>query len=172
LTLIKARVPALANIPSEHQLPIIGGVAMRMCENVSDEARSPRAGRLVRHRPPIVLLTTIAIFGLLTPQFAAAQATLVVVDVVAVAKGFRASKLQGSTIVNQKNEKIGELDDLIVSKDRVLFVIVQVGGFLGIGSRLIAVPYSSLQISDDGKHIVLPGATKEQLKGLPEFTYP
>ena len=53
----------------------------------------------------------------------------------------------------------------------MLFAIVQVGGFLGIGSYLIAVPYTSLQISDNGNRIVLPGATKEQVKGLPEFKY-
>ena len=66
---------------------------------------------------------------------------------------------------------LGELDDLIVGKDRVLFAIVQVGGFLGIGSHFIAVPYSSLQINEDGSRIVLPGATREQVKGLPEFKY-
>jgi hypothetical protein len=33
------------------------------------------------------------------------------------------------------------------------------------------VPYTSLQISDQGRRIVLPGATKEQLKALPEFHY-
>jgi sporulation protein YlmC with PRC-barrel domain len=96
---------------------------------------------------------------------------LVVVDVVSVADGYRFSKLRGQTIYNSTNEKIGELDDLIIGKDRVLFAIIQVGGFLGIGSRLVAVPYTSLQISQEGKHIVLPGATKEQLKALPEFVY-
>ncbi len=73
--------------------------------------------------------------------------------------------------MSPKNEKIGDLDDLIVGKDRVLFAIIEVGGFLGLGSHLIAVPYTSLQIGDQGKRIVLPGATKEQVKGLPEFKY-
>jgi hypothetical protein len=60
---------------------------------------------------------------------------------------------------------------LVIGKDRVLFAIIQVGGFLGLGSRLIAVPYTSLQISDDGRRIVLPGATKQQLEQLQEFKY-
>ena len=72
--------------------------------------------------------------------------------------GHRASKLRGATVVNSKNEKLGEL---IVGKDRVLFGIIQVGGFLGIGSHLIALPYSSLQISEEGKRIVLPGTSKD-----------
>jgi PRC-barrel domain len=105
------------------------------------------------------------------PVADAAPVDLVVVDVVQVANGYRASKLHGATVSNPQNQKIGTLDDLIVGKDRVLFAIVQVGGFLGIGSHLIAVPYSSLQINEDGSRIVLPGATKQQVKGLPEFKY-
>jgi PRC-barrel domain len=83
---------------------------------------------------------------------------------VQVANGYRASKLRGVTVSNPQNQKIGDLDDLIVGKDRVLFAIVQVGGLLGIGSHLIAVPYSSLQINEDGTRIVLPGATREQVR--------
>jgi hypothetical protein len=113
----------------------------------------------------------IALLGSAWSRPGVADVALVVVDVVAVADGYRVSKLRGTTVVNPANEKIGSLDDLIVGKDRVLFAIIQVGGFLGIGSHLVAVPYTSLQISDDGKHIVLPGATKEQLKNLPEFKY-
>ena len=107
----------------------------------------------------------------LVPVASAAPVELVVVDVVQVANGYRASKLRGVTVSNPQNQKIGELDDLIVGKDRVLFAIVQVGGFLGIGSHFIAVPYSSLQINEDGSRIVLPGATREPVKGLPEFKY-
>jgi sporulation protein YlmC with PRC-barrel domain len=116
------------------------------------------------------VLAGAALVGALVPRVPAAVA-LVVVDVVTVADGYRFSKLRGQTIYNSTNEKIGEIDDLIIGKDRVLFAIIQVGGFLGIGSRLVAVPYASLQISQEGKHIVLPGATKEQLQTLPEFVY-
>jgi sporulation protein YlmC with PRC-barrel domain len=118
-----------------------------------------------------VLVTVAIIVGAQAPRIAAAEVALVVVDVVGVADGYRASKLRGATVVNSNNEKVGELDDLIVGKDRVLFGIVQVGGFLGLGSHLIAVPYSSLQISEEGKRIVLPGASKEHVKDLPEFKY-
>ena len=53
----------------------------------------------------------------------------------------------------------------------MLFAIIEVGGFLGIGSYLIAVPYTSLQISDGGSRIVLPGASKTSVKALPDFKY-
>lgn len=130
-----------------------------------------RARCVARLQRFTVLLAALAVLGALVPHRASAEVALVVVDVVAVADGYRATKLRGETVVNSTKEKIGELDDLIVGKDRVLFGIIQVGGFLGLGSHLIAVPYSSLQISDGGKRVVLPGATKEQLKGLPEFKY-
>jgi hypothetical protein len=96
---------------------------------------------------------------------------LVKVDVVLVAQGYRASKLTGSTVVNDKNEKIGSLDDLIIAQNRSLFAVLQVGGFLGLGGRLVAVPYETLKIADDGKRIELPGASKDELKNLPEFKY-
>jgi hypothetical protein len=48
------------------------------------------------------------------------------------------------------------------------------GGFLGIGSRLVAVPYDSLTIDQKGskiEKIALPGASKDQLEKLTEFRY-
>jgi sporulation protein YlmC with PRC-barrel domain len=139
-------------------------------ENSRDDAYRRFACPSVRRHWPAAVLAGVALAGALVPRAPAAVA-LVVVDVAAVADGYRFSKLRGQAIYNSTSQKIGELDDLIVGKDRVLFAIVQVGGFLGIGSRLVAVPYTSLQISQQGKQILLPGATKEQLQGLPEFVY-
>ena len=89
-----------------------------------------------------------------------------------LAKGYRTSKLTGSSVMNDQNEKIGTIDDFIIDRERVLFSVLQVGGFLGIGGRLVAVPYQSLVIDDTGSKIVLPHATKDELKKLPEFKYP
>ncbi|MGZ5090231.1 MAG: PRC-barrel domain-containing protein [Burkholderiales bacterium] len=105
-------------------------------------------------------------------QFAFSQAVeLVVVDVKAVARGYRTSKLKGTNVTNDKNEKIGEIDDIIIGRDKVLFAILQVGGFLGLGAHLVAVPYQSLVIDDTGRKIQLPGASREALKKLQEFRY-
>jgi hypothetical protein len=124
------------------------------------------------HRRLLAFSLGVALGASLAPSGVAAPADLVVVDVVRVADGYRASKLRGTKVVNQKNESIGSLDDLVVGKNRVLlFAIVQVGGFLGLGSHLIAVPYESLQINADASRIVLPGATREQVQALPEFKY-
>jgi sporulation protein YlmC with PRC-barrel domain len=96
---------------------------------------------------------------------------LVVVDVHSVAEGYRASKLIGSSVVNDQNEKIGTVEDIIIGKDKVLFAVLQVGGFLHIGGRMVAVPFQSLVLEDGGTKIKLPGATQEALKKLPEFKY-
>jgi hypothetical protein len=144
---------------------------MKVYENGGDNARFGRGRRSFKYRWLVALLAGAAVSAALVPRVVPAAVALVVVDVVSVADGYRFSKLRGESVYNSTNEKIGSLDDLIVGKDRVLFAIIEVGGFLGIGSRLVAVPYTSLQISADGKRITLPSATKEQLKSLPEFHY-
>ena len=97
--------------------------------------------------------------------------TLVEVDVRALAGGFRTSKLLGKAVHNEKDEKIGTLDDIIITTNGKLVAILQVGGFLGLGGHLIATPYESLNISNDGRKITLAGASKEALGKLPEFEY-
>jgi hypothetical protein len=122
---------------------------------------------------------SIAIFSLLAgglmlagPIPASSQGVeLLRVDVAVLAKGHRVSKLVGRTVTNDKKEDIGTLDDIIIDRKNVLFAIIQVGGFLGIGGRLVAVPYERLTLDEKGNKIELPGATREELKKLAEFKY-
>lgn len=96
--------------------------------------------------------------------------SLMKVDPQSLATGYRTSKVVGSTVVNESNETVGTIDDLIVTpNEKVPFAVLSVGGFLGIGSKYVVVPYSALKVQD--KQMVLPGATKESLKSLPEFKY-
>lgn len=92
-------------------------------------------------------------------------------DVVQLASGYRASKLTGADVYNRNKDDIGTLDDLIVSPgtERTTYAILSVGGFLGMGKHLVAVPFNDLQIDD--RRIVLPEATKKSLEALPEFRY-
>jgi hypothetical protein len=73
--------------------------------------------------------------------------------------------------VNDKNENIGKIDDVVIAQDHSLFTVLQVGGFLGIGSRFVAVPFDSLKIDDNVSKIELPGASRDELKKLAEFNY-
>ena len=71
---------------------------------------------------------------------------------------------------NEANETVGAIDDLIVTPtEKVPFAVLSVGGFLGLGTKYVVVPFNTLQMKD--KKIVLPGATKDALKALPEFKY-
>ncbi|WP_028225713.1 PRC-barrel domain-containing protein [Paraburkholderia ferrariae] len=83
--------------------------------------------------------------------------------------GYRASKLTGADVYDTSGSKIGTVDDIVlVTPDQGAFAIVSVGGFLGMGKHLIAVPFSELQISS--KQIVLQ-ADKDAIKAMPEFKY-
>jgi len=96
--------------------------------------------------------------------------TLMKVDPQTLATGFRVSKVLGATVVNDTNEQVGTIDDLIVTPNHsVPYAVLSVGGFLGMGTRLVAVPYDSMKVGNN--KIVLSGATKESLTMLPEFTY-
>ena len=88
----------------------------------------------------------------------------------AVAIGYRASKLIGASVYNDQNQKIGRIGDLVVKPDvKVSLAVIDVGGFLGLGGRQVAIPVE--QFSAVKPKIVLPGATKAALKALPAFQY-
>jgi sporulation protein YlmC with PRC-barrel domain len=140
------------------------------------------ASRLLRERNDLdtrtlsIWIAVVAILGLLlivtNSQLAFSQGVqLVKVDVSVVGKGYRAGKLIGASVTNDKNESIGKIDDIIIDNNRVMYAVLQVGGFLGAGSKLVAVPYDSLKIDEAGKKVVLPGASKDELKKLADFKY-
>jgi sporulation protein YlmC with PRC-barrel domain len=79
-------------------------------------------------------------------------------------------EILGKNVTNDKGEKVGKIEDLIITpKDTVSYAIVGAGGFLGVGRNDVAIPVSQFKI-ENGK-IVLPGATKAAIKALPTFDY-
>lgn len=126
----------------------------------------------------ITLLAIFVLVSVLPSSFAQTSAAPVVggsimavnVEIVATT-GYRASELLGSDIYNDQGEKIGKLDDFIVgSGAEVSVAVIAVGGFLGMGSRMVAVPATLIE-GNEKNQIVLPGGTKDELKALPEFRY-
>ncbi len=79
-------------------------------------------------------------------------------------------QILGKHVVNDQNEKLGKIEDLVVNPDKSMsYAIIGVGGFLGMGKHDIAVPVSQLRSEED--RFVLPNATKESVKAMPEFHY-
>ena len=87
-----------------------------------------------------------------------------------LATGYRTSKVVGATVVNEVDETVGTIDDLIVTPGgQAPYAVLSVGGFLGLGTKYVVLPFTNLQIVD--KKIILPGGTKDALKALPDFKY-
>ena len=88
-----------------------------------------------------------------------------------LAMGWSVKKtLMGKTIYNDAGQKVGKVEDLIIAPDKnVSYVIVGAGGFVGIGRHDVAIPVTEIQ--DKAGKLVMPGATKDMIKGMPEFAY-
>lgn len=106
-----------------------------------------------------------------TPTPGSTGVTVTQVDVVAMQSGWRASKVVGMDVYDDRDNKIGSVDELIITRnERVPVAVLSVGGFLGIGAKLVAVPFQQLRMVGDDK-LTLPGATTDSLKALPDFAY-
>ena len=116
-------------------------------------------------------LTIAAPASAQAPVVGGSRVGIQVTEVDAVATGWSAkNSLLGKRVHNEANESVGSIGDLIVAPDGSLsYAIVEVGGFLGIGQREVAIPVKQFNMADD--KIVLPGATKDALKDLPQFKY-
>ena len=59
-----------------------------------------------------------------------------------------ASKLIGTTVVSTNNESIGDVNDVVVDRNgQAVAVVIGIGGFLGIGEKDVAVPFTALQFA-------------------------
>jgi hyperosmotically inducible periplasmic protein len=82
----------------------------------------------------------------------------------------KASDVIGMTVKNYQDEKLGKVEDLGVDVEsgRIVQVILSIGGFLGIGDTLTAVPPGALHYDIPQKVLHLD-ANKEKLTGAPKF---
>jgi sporulation protein YlmC with PRC-barrel domain len=128
---------------------------------------------------------------------------------ISASTGWRASKLVGLAVYNTNDESLGTISDLLTDRSgHIKAVVIGVGGLLGVGAHLVAVPFDKVRFtderisyaaaagsphasgeatstttvgvnaapspaskSDSPDHAVF-NATKEELKAMPEFTYP
>lgn len=107
------------------------------------------------------------------PTATAAKSANVVLDVF----DFRASDLIGATVLDDRGESVGKVDDIVVStEDDKLHAVLAIGGFVGFGAKRISLPFDDLQVTSDGDspqvRIAMTGEQLQQLvESRPEFRY-
>lgn len=81
-----------------------------------------------------------------------------------------AESLAGDKVVNPEGEKLGEIDSIMldVPSGRIAYAVLSFGGFLGMGDKLFAIPWSALTLDADRERFVL-NVDKERLKKAPGF---
>ncbi|WP_439542974.1 PRC-barrel domain-containing protein [Hyphomicrobium sp.] len=87
---------------------------------------------------------------------------------------WRSSKLVGMAVYNRANERVGDINDLILGPDgKIASAVIGVGGFLGIGEKLVAVDFSELQLNRDadGTMRATVNSTKESLESAPDYKF-
>ena len=83
---------------------------------------------------------------------------------------FMVEKIIGSKVINLKGETLGKIDNLVVDIDtgRIVYAVLESGGFLDIGEKLFPVPWKSLAaLPSEGLFFL--NQSKEQMKKAPAF---
>lgn len=81
-----------------------------------------------------------------------------------------ASTLNGDDVYNLKGEKLGSIKEIMldIHNGRVCYAVLSFGGFLSLGEKLFAVPWSALTVDTENKRFVMD-ADEERLKEAPGF---
>jgi len=92
------------------------------------------------------------------------------------ATDWRSSKLVGTSVYGTDNTNIGDINDVLIGGDgNVRAVVVGVGGFLGVGEKNVAIPFSALSVQRKANSAsiekITVNYTKDQLKNAPKFAY-
>lgn len=82
----------------------------------------------------------------------------------------RASNIIGETVINGEGENIGSIYDLVIDakNNRLAYAVLSFGGFLGMGTKLFAIPWAAFEFSLTENKLIL-NIDKEKLKNAPGF---
>jgi sporulation protein YlmC with PRC-barrel domain len=87
-----------------------------------------------------------------------------------------ASTLAGDSVRNAAGEDLGKIDEIMIDipSGRVAYAVLSFGGFLGMGDKLFAVPWSALKVDEDEKCFILnvDKRTIEQAPGFDKDNWP
>ena len=84
----------------------------------------------------------------------------------------RATEMNGATVYDTQNQKVGDVKDIILDRDgKVAAVVLDVGAFLGMGGKFVAVSMNDVKVSEDrnNKPHFTVDMTKDQLKAAQAF---
>lgn len=81
-----------------------------------------------------------------------------------------ASSLASDDVYNPKGEKLGSIKELMMDIDsgKVCYAVLSFGGFLSVGEKLFAVPWSALTVDTQNKRLVMD-TDEDRLKNAPGF---
>jgi sporulation protein YlmC with PRC-barrel domain len=81
-----------------------------------------------------------------------------------------ASSLLADNVYNRQHEKLGDIKDIMIdlSTGKIEYLIIEYGGFLGIGEKFFAVPFRLLEV-DHVKKVLILDQRKDVLKNAPGF---
>jgi len=81
-----------------------------------------------------------------------------------------ASTLAGDSVRNAAGEDLGKIDEIMIDipSGRVAYAVLSFGGFLGMGDKLFAVPWSALKVDEDEKCFIL-NVDKQTIEKAPGF---
>jgi sporulation protein YlmC with PRC-barrel domain len=84
-----------------------------------------------------------------------------------------ASRIRGTDVYNNANEKLGEVEDFVIKDGKTISgVILGVGGFLGMGERYVAVEPAAITLVKDGDGFkAMMNTDKDALNNAPKFEY-
>lgn len=125
-------------------------------------------------RSTIIAGTALGVWmfcGLAGP--AAAESTaLPPTELAAAPAGWRATRMIGAPVRNLEDEAVGSVVDLLLQEDgRLTALVLGVGGFLGVGTKYVAVPASTLRFlpGENGTPRLVVPMTREVLRSAPAF---
>ncbi|SFI22419.1 PRC-barrel domain-containing protein [Bradyrhizobium sp. Gha] len=96
------------------------------------------------------LLATVAFAQNPSTTDKAPTASTATTTATSAAGEWRTSKMDGIKVYNEANENIGSINDLLMDKSgNVKIAVIGVGGFLGMGEHLVAVPYEKLKFVNE-----------------------
>ena len=81
-----------------------------------------------------------------------------------------ATTILGENVYNRRNEKLGDVKDIMldIHEGKIEYVVIEFGGFLGMGEKFFAIPFGLLEI-DTEKEVFILNQKREVLEKAPGF---